>query len=194
MDPSDDIPATSAPGPAPSPAPVRRDGLTILRILMLTGGVAVGIMVFVPDKHKELQEVEAWRAVANAVVIGLSLPAPLFVMAAARRSAGLLGPGSLFAMGMGTGSLLLLPPPLIAAYLDGESTAPACLYYLMPQAALWFLLGAVLARQITRGLFDRIRTPWTERYGYFLALLWSPLGVFHLVNFYREALGYPEFE
>ncbi len=122
----------------PPRPPDRRDALTILRILLLTSGVAVGISVFLPDK--ELKGGTAWRVLASAVVIGLSLPAPLFVIAAARRIRGPLGPASLFAMGMGTGALLLLPPPLIAAWLGRESPAPMCLYYLMPQAALWFLL------------------------------------------------------
>ncbi len=186
MDPSDDIQAN----PVPSPAPARRDALTILRILLLTAGVAVGIQVFGWEKDKLLL-----LPLANAVVIGLSLPAPLFVVGRARQSPGAMGPGSMFAMTMGIGSLLLLPPPIIAKLVIArESSAPLCLYYVMPLAAIWFLLGALLAGQISRRLFDRGRTPWTERYGYFLAVLWSPLGVYHLVNFYREAMGYNVFK
>jgi hypothetical protein len=59
----------------------------------------------------------------------------------------------------------------------------------MPLVAAWFLLGALLTQQINRRLFDGAETPWTERYGYFLALLWSPLGLFHVFQFYRQALG-----
>jgi hypothetical protein len=186
MDPADEIPAnTSLPQ-----VPPRRDALTILRILLLTAGVAVGIKVFIPE---DVDGWTAWRTLFNAAVIGLSLPAPLFVMGAVRRVQGPLGPGSLFAMAMGGGALLLLPPPVIVMFSSHKTASPACVYYIMPQVALWFLLAALLTGQINRRLFDRRQTPWTERYGYFLALLWSPLGIFHLVRYYRQALWGSDF-
>ena len=186
MDAWDDISAN----PALPPRPARRDALTILRILLLTGGVAVGITVFGPERDAIFRE---WKLLANAAVIGLSLPAPLIVMAAARRGQA-IGHASLLAMTLGCGALLLLPPAALGAILSHNSTGPMCLYYVMPQVALWFLLAALLTGQINRRLFDRLKTPWIERYGYFLALLWSPLGILHLVNFYREALGGGHFE
>jgi hypothetical protein len=36
-----------------------------------------------------------------------------------------------------------------------------------------------------RALFEA-DTPWTERYGTFLPLAWSPLGAWHLYRFYAE--------
>ena len=182
MDSSDRFPVSETP---PHP-PVRRDALTIGRILLLMAGVAVSITVFGAEREKVLP-------VVNSAVIGLSLPAPLFVLAARRRQVA-LGPASLMAMALGIGALLLLPPAAAVLILSGKSTAPMCLYYVMPQLSLWFLLAGLLTGQINRRLFDRLQTPWVERYGYFLALLWSPLGIFHLVNFYTEALLDKTFE
>jgi hypothetical protein len=175
MDSADDVPAD------PTPAPLPRDALTIRRILLLTAGVAAGLKVFAPESDQPLVQAEGWLLLANAVVIGLSLPAPFFLMGSVRR-ARTLGPGSMFAATMGVGSWLLLPPPLI-----GRSPAALlCSYYAMPLVAAWFLLATLLTRQVNRRLFDRAATPWTERYGYVLALLWAPLGVYHLVLMYRE--------
>jgi hypothetical protein len=181
MDPSEITPAEPAP---------RNDGLTILRIMLLTAGVGVGLQVFGPDWEGDRfwAEGKGLLGLANAAVIGLSLPAPLFLLGARRRTVQTIGPSSLFAMAMGIGALLLLPPPIIAAMTGRESASPMCLYYIMPQAGLWFLLAAALTGQINRRLLDRRAIPWTERYGYFLALLWSPLGLWHLVNYYREVL------
>jgi hypothetical protein len=171
---------------AAAPTP-RRDGITILRIMLLTAGVGAGIQVFGPDWDDTWSDSKGWLGLTNAVVIGLSLPAPLFVMGAMRRKDQLIGPASLFATAMGIGSLLLLPPPLIAPQLSNESSVMTCTYYIMPQAGLWFLLAALFTGQFGR-LLDRLGTPWVERYGHFLALLWSPLGLWHLINYYREAL------
>jgi hypothetical protein len=52
--------------------------------------------------------------------------------------------------------------------------------------ALWFVLTAILSGQF-RGIFRR--APWIERYGAALALLWLPLGAWHLLNFYLSAFG-----
>jgi len=172
----------------------RRDALTILRIMLLTGGVLVGMEVFGPKRDDNWKEWTAWRQLANAVVVGLSLPAPLFLASALWRRRPELRAGSVFAMAMGCGAILLLPPPLIAAYFGRESSAPVCLYYIMPQVGLWFLVAALLTRQINRELFAG-PAPWTELYGYVLALLWSPLGIWHLVRYYRQAfLGVDFFE
>jgi hypothetical protein len=182
------VPSDGSPVEAAAQPPRRRDGLTILRIMLLTAGVGAGIQVFGPDWDGDWSKNKGWLGLANSIVIGLSLPAPLFLLSAVWRKDQSIGPASLFAMAMGIGSLLLLPPPIIAALTSHESAAVTCLYYIMPQAGLWFLLAAALTGQIGRRLFDRCATPWTERYGYSLALLWSPLGLWHLVNYYREAL------
>jgi len=181
MDPADDIPV----GPPPTPTP--RDALTIRRILLLTAGVATGLKVFGPTADELSRKGDQWLLLANAVVIGLSLPAPFFLWGAKRRAQP-VGPGSMFALTMGIGSWLLLPPPLIAAAVQAvkPTSALLCTYYVMPLVATWFLLASLFTRQINRRLFDRAATPWTERYGYFLAVLWLPLGVYHLVVIYSE--------
>jgi hypothetical protein len=45
----------------------------------------------------------------------------------------------------------------------------------------------MLGGHLARTLFNR-ETPWSERYGFLLALLWSPLGVWVLADLYTEVL------
>jgi len=123
---------------------------------------------------------------ANAVLIGLALPAPLFMVRPRRRDARPLGFGSLFALVAGLGALLMLPPALAARLKSSQGGAVVCLAYVLPLMGLWFILAALLSGQI-RSLF-RADTPWRERYGALLALLWSPLGAWHLYGFYSEVL------
>ncbi len=170
-----------------------RDRLTILRLLILTAGVAVGIVFFAPGYDgEEAWDNEKWRALATAVLIGLALPAPLFC---ARRpqSETKLGAGGLFALTAGLGSLLMLPAAVIewagrTSPTAGADGMPAtCLYYCLPLVGLWYLLAALVSGYVGRSLFAP-ETPWTERYGILLALLFSPLGVWALVDIYRDVL------
>lgn len=61
-----------------------------------------------------------------------------------------------------------------------------CLYFVIPNLALWCLLAAILTGRAHQ-VFGR-QTPGTERYGLLLAMLWSPLGVWHLIGIYRDVL------
>ena len=167
----------------------RRDRLTILRLLLLTAGVAVGIVFFAPRfTEANTTDAEQWRGLACSVIIGLSLPAPLFCV---RRpgSGRAIGAGGLFALTVGLGSLLMLPPSVVAVLADGEPKGmPAtCLYYCLPLVGLWYLLATLLSGHVGRHLF-RPDTPWTERYGFLLVLVLAPLGVWVLVDIYRDVL------
>jgi hypothetical protein len=184
--------------PAPSwvPSPLRgepSDRLTIRRLLLLTAGIAVGLSLFAPQLNEgNLANTEWWRITANAVVIGLALPAPLFCIPGAFRNRS-LGPGGLFALAVGLGIFLMLPPAVLewvardTSSSNQRNTAAACLYYVLPLMGLWYLLAALVAGYASRRLF-RPTTSWTERYGFFLALLWSPLGLWQVVDIYREVL------
>ena len=88
---------TSDPPPPETNQPPRRDTLTIGRFLLLTAGVAIGLGVFSPvENHDQQNQIELNLDYAivfyNAALIGISLPAPLFIIGqrvaqgAARRS------------------------------------------------------------------------------------------------------------
>ena len=92
----------------------------------------------------------------------------------------------MFALTAGFGALLMLPPCLVGRIASEKTMAPMCMYYVLPLVGLWYLLAAAAGGQIGRKLLSP-DTPWSERYGFLLALLWSPLGVWHLVGFYHDA-------
>jgi purine-cytosine permease-like protein len=173
---------------SPAPSGVRRDRLTIARLLLLTAGVAVGLGVYAPDvslpEGSSVDRRERWLGVANAVLIGLALPAPLFAIGLQRRERVALGVGGLFALMASLGALTLMPAMLMMRLSRASSGAALCLHYALPLMGLWCVLAAVVGGQ-ARFLF-RKDAPWLDRYGAFLALLWSPLGVRHLIWIYRD--------
>lgn len=169
----------------------RRDALTIGRFLLLTAGVAVGLGVFV-SPHKQgggflRFDLDTFLVYYNAVFIGLALPAPLFVMGQRLRKGPPIGPGGLYAVTVGLGSLLMLPPVLVGRLQSDVGPSFTCIHYTMPLVSFWYLAATLLAGRLGRELFSRA-TPWTERYGFFLAVLWTPVGMWLLFGvFYAGA-------
>ncbi len=166
-----------------------RDSLTIRRFLLLTAGMAVGLGVFTPAEESGQMlvfDLNSVLAFYNALLIGFALPAPLFVLGQRFRKGPPVGPGGLFAVTMGLGALLMLPPVLVARLQSDQGLPIVCLYYMMPLVSFWYLAAALIAGKLGRSLFSR-STAWTERYGFFLAALWTPVGVWWLVTFYLEA-------
>ena len=69
----------ASPATSPESCEAASDRLTIRRLLLLTAGVAVGLTLFAPRfEEGGFADFEQWCAVANAAIIGLALPAPLF--------------------------------------------------------------------------------------------------------------------
>jgi hypothetical protein len=177
----------------PSSAKEHVDRLTIRRLMLLTAGVAVGLTIFSPPlKEMNPGSADDWRVLWNALAVGLAAPAPLFCTAVGFRN-GRLGFGGMFALAAGLGVWLLLPPAIIEWL--GRNASPRvdidqavfCLFFVLPSMGLWYLLAAFVGGQVGRRLFSR-STPWTDKYGFFLALLWSPLGAWQLVEIYRNVL------
>jgi hypothetical protein len=155
-------------------------------MLILTAGVALGLGIFAPSLQdaNTIDNANGWLMVINAVLIGLSLPAPCWTLRAERGGHPPLGAGGLFALTMGLASLSMLPPALIARLTAGKSATFACLYFVLPLVGLWYTAATALGGQ-WRAMF-RAEAPWIERYGGLLALAWSPLGLWHLFHFYSE--------
>ncbi len=169
------------------------DRLTIRRLLLLMVGTAVGLTLFAPRLGpNDLTRTESWREVSFSVIIGLTLPAPLFAIRYRFRRRG-LGSGGLFALAIGLGVWLMLPAALIDLIERMRSPANmrnavgACLYFVMPMMGLWYLLAGLASGHVSRRLVSP-GTPWIDRYGYLLALLWTPLGAWHVVDVYRDVL------
>jgi hypothetical protein len=161
--------------------------------MLLTAGVAVGLTLFCPGlRTNNLTEVQDWRELAFSAIAGLAVPAPLFCLRCRFRGRP-LGAGGLFALSMGLGVWLLLPAAVIEFIKQMRSPdvdhyeAASCLYYAMPMIGLWYLLGSLISGHLDRNLFGP-RIPWIERYGFSQAVLWSPLGVWHVIDVYLAVL------
>jgi hypothetical protein len=156
-----------------------RDRFTLWRLIVLVTCEAMVFGLFADDIDTGDAWTDFFRAWSSIALLGLSMPGPLF--AVGRRWAGQrLGPGALLWLSLGLGFLLMLPP----AVKDGE--ALSCLYYVLPLMSLWFVLAAAVGGRM-RLKYLGPRTAWTERFGFYLGLLWSPLGVWLLWDFYRDA-------
>jgi hypothetical protein len=157
------------------------DRLTIRRALALTAGMAVGLGVLAPDPNDQ----SVWLGLAHAALAGLSLPAPAMLLFGRRRDHARLSAAQMYVLSIGLGVWTMLPPAVVGRLGDHRTTSIGCLFYVLPLMGLWFLLASCLAGDLPRRLVAR-ESPWTERYAYGLALLWSPLGAWHLANFYWE--------
>lgn len=175
-------------GRPPGEAPPGRDALTIRRFLLLTAGLALGLGLFAPENQDGgffKLNLDGTLGLFNAAMLGLALPAPLFVLGQRFAKGPAIGPGGLYALTMGLGTLLMLPPVLMQRFAGKAAGAAICLFYVMPLVSMWYFLAAAMSGYLGRKLFAR-STAWTERYGFLLAVLWTPLGTWLLIQFYLE--------
>lgn len=133
---------------------------------------------------------ESWRALLNAVLSGLSLPAIGFGLSLRLRGHDLKS-GSLFGLMAGLGALLMLPAAIMAKVLaepeQSDNIVVSCMYFVMPLMGLWFFLAAWVGGMFTWRLWSQ-PMPWSEKYGYLLAVAWTPLGVWVLADIYHDAI------
>lgn len=155
------------------------DNLTLRRLLLLVTGLAVGMALFTPETPVEGIDAEYWWHLWGAIVIGLSMPAPLFALSRTWRGHR-LGIGGVYALAIGLGVWLLLPPAIsVALRQDSEaydSTAYICMLYVPALMSLWMVLALGLGRRL-RVRYLGPGAAWTERYGFYLAFVWLPLGL-----------------
>ncbi|MBX7075426.1 MAG: hypothetical protein K1X71_19965 [Pirellulales bacterium] len=163
------------------------DRLTMLRLLAMVTGVAVGIFLFYPRPESTAQAQPLdWFSFCFATLAGATLVESLFV---ARRlyARHRLGVGGYITLALGIGIWLLLPVAVVERLTTGEQ-AVSCLVYVLPLGALWMFVAAL----ITAGLNPRrllAHSPaWTDRCGILLAMLWSPLGAWFLFWLYQDFL------
>lgn len=162
---------------ARTPRRIDDDRLTIGRLMLITAGIAFGIVAFPMDNG--FQTFDDALLVWSSILMGASLPGLWFV-AARRRQRRRIGAGGWIALSAGLGLLVLMPAAILQ---PGEGIALTCLHYLLPLSSLWMLLSALVAGQLRCKSLGR-RAPWPERYGYYLALSWSPVALRLLWSIY----------
>ena len=187
---SADLSAASAPvaaGELPGAA-AATDRLTIFRMLVITAGIAVGLVVFSPEvdpNDKAPYNIDYFRALAVAPLIGACLPAGFFAFGLRRRARSQLGPGGLLALAMTCGVLLLLPPSIAE---NKNGMGETCLRVTLPLMSLWYLVALVAAGQLNRETLTG-GLPWSERYPLYLAIAWLPEACWLLWDIYEGAFS-----
>ena len=68
----------------------------------------------------------------------------------------------------------------------GAGSAGACLFYVLPLLGFWFTLSATMTGQL-RWRHLRAEEAWTDRFGVYLGLAWTVLGIWITYDFYWEA-------
>jgi hypothetical protein len=162
------------------------DRLTIFRMLVITAGIAVGLVVFAPKvdpNDLSPYNVEYFRALAAAPLIGACLPAGFFALGWRRRNSSRPGPGGLLALTMTCGVLLLLPP---AAMTGDDGMGFICFRFMLPLVSLWYLVAMAAAGQLNRETLTG-GAPWSERYALYLAIAWLPEAAWLLYEIYEGA-------
>lgn len=158
------------------------DRLTIRRLLILIAGIGAGLAIGTPQPF-EGGNVDHWRGLLTVIVMGLSMTGPVFVLADRRTP---LRWGGLFWFAQGLGVWLLVPPIVVERFKSGIRLSPlVCLMYVLPLMGLWFALAALATGQYSKRRLRRL--PWRERFGVLLAMLWTPPGVWVMVEFYYDA-------
>ena len=184
---SSEAAVSNAPHPgARRPYSARRSGdrLTILQVMLLTVGVAAGMTIAnSADLDFEDFNLERSRALAVATMMGLSLVAGLLTLR--RRFRGYaLNVGGVMNLAVGW-AIVLLGPALLLELFRAEEDVPSMFLfvYMVPLLPLWGVLAGFVTHRIDRRRLGTA-SPWSERLGLYLALLWALLGVWVLVDLY----------
>jgi hypothetical protein len=167
--------------------------LTILDLLIVTAGAAVGVWLIADWIKAGLPDTEEAVLMILAFSLGgLSLAGPPLLLWRRYLSGGRrLRLGELFWFCQGTASWLLWPPVIYVRMQDkkqiADSMSAICYFYGTPLMALYIVLtllaGGWLGRRRRR---PRRRHSWTEVFGLLLGLAWACTGLYVLSMLYRK--------
>ncbi|MGD9645420.1 MAG: hypothetical protein AB7U73_06885 [Pirellulales bacterium] len=171
-------------GPTARPA-AGQDRLTIFRLLVITAGIAIGLVVYSPPPERNAsRDISYYRELSGASLIGACLPAGFFAWGWRRRNKAQLGPGGLLALAMTSGVLLLLPPAAVEH--GSHDMGRFCLRITLPLMSMWYLVALAAAGQLNRKIFSSAH-PWSERYALYLAIAWLPEACWLVWEIYEGA-------
>jgi hypothetical protein len=166
--------------------------LTILDLLILTAGIAVGLWLISQSLAAQPPDAEAWLMAVTFGLGGLSLAGPPLLLW--RRSRGgwrRLRTGELFWFCQGTASWLLWPPAIYVRVQGkkamGDGMSEVCYFYGTPLMALYIVLTLLAGGWLNpRRRRPRRRRSWTETFGLLLGLAWACTGLYVLSILYRK--------
>jgi hypothetical protein len=167
---------------------MRRDRLTISRLMVLTAGICLSLALVAPRNFQVWPAtVDPYRQMYSTLLVGLSLPGLIYCWPRHVRARQRLG--SLLWLSLALGAWLLLPPaavaPLVRGQELGNNMAVSCMYLLFPLMSVWLLLAGWLGGSLWPSV--RASALWRERFGIWLGLAWCLQGLWILGEMYWDA-------
>ncbi len=176
--------------PAERRRPLR---LTILDLLILTAGVAVGLSLIVDSIRTGSPDTEGRILMVLTLSLGgISLAGPPLLLWRRYRSGWKrMRLGELFWFCQGTASWLLWPPVMYVRMRGknamGDGMSEICYFFGTPLMALYIVLTLLAGGWLgLRRRRPRRRRSWTETFGLLLGLAWACTGLYVLSILYRK--------
>jgi hypothetical protein len=163
--------------------------LTILDLVLLIGGVAVGLWIFLGADTNAPGLADRLIPALVFVLGGLSIVGPPILIWQRRKGGRRLGPGEFLWFCQGTASWLLWPPFIIQRVQGkqgNDSMAVICYFYGTPMMALFVTISLLSGGWLRRRRARRRRGH--EVFGLLLGLAWACTGLYILSVIYRNDL------
>ena len=165
--------------------------LTVLELMILIAGVAVGIWLVAKDltSADNTIEFEDVMAVVIAVLGGLSVVGPPLLLLEWRRRRVHWHAGKVLWFAQGMASWLLWPP-VVYTRLRGkgfnDSMSGMCWFYGTPLMAIYVTLALLSGGWLRRSRRRRLGRSWREQFGLLLGMAWACSGFYILYLLYAE--------
>ena len=169
----------------------RSQRLTLLELMILIAGVAVGLWLFAKEVMTAPTDKFEWLAVfLLAVLGGLSVVGPPFLLLEPRRRWSMWRAGKVMWFSQGMASWLLWPPIIYARIQGSDAFLYCAIAYLFTPLMGLCLMLALLAGGWLRGARGRYRyRSWREQFGLLLGSAWACMGFYVLYYLYSEDFG-----
>jgi cytochrome bd-type quinol oxidase subunit 2 len=153
----------------------------LAQVMALVAGLAVGIWIGISREGRSAPDLNPVLMFVIFAAGGLALAGPILILAERRRlgrCAGSVGVGRLLWFATGTAGWLMWPPIVYRRLTNRESMGmnQVCYFYGTPLMAVFLWVTFGLSGWLRPRARRRFRKYWTERFGFWLGVVWFLLG------------------
>ena len=164
----------------------RPEQLTILELMILIVGVAVGLWLVTKDVTNSGSGANAWLCVVVGVLGGLSAIGPLLLLLELRERRIRWGAGRVLWFALGMASWLLWPPLIYhrAWGSRGLTVATGEVWVCTTPLMAIYVMFAMLAGGWIKRASRRRQRSWREQFGLLLGIAWACTGSYIMYTLY----------